>query len=81
LFKKIQKEQNFPIMRIHSDHGREFENARFEEFCHSYGIQQEFSSPITPQQSGVVEQKNRVLQETARVMILFGEKLSTLHVI
>jgi hypothetical protein len=55
LFKKIQIEQNCPIMRIHSDHGREFENARFEEFCHSYGIQHEFSSPITPQQNGVVE--------------------------
>jgi len=33
LFKKIQIEQNCPIMRIRSDHGREFENARFEEFC------------------------------------------------
>lgn len=32
LFKKIQIEQNCPIMRIRSDHGREFENARFEEF-------------------------------------------------
>jgi transposase InsO family protein len=47
----------------------EFENARFEEYCHSYGIQQEFSSPITPQQNGIVERKNRVLQEMARVMI------------
>jgi transposase InsO family protein len=42
LFKKIQIEQNCPIMRIHSDHGREFENAKFEEFYHSYGILQEF---------------------------------------
>jgi hypothetical protein len=33
LFKKIQIEQNCPIMRIRSDHGREFENARFEELC------------------------------------------------
>jgi transposase InsO family protein len=65
LFKKIQIEQNCPIMRIRSDHGKEFENARFEEYCHSYGIQQEFSSPITPQQNGVVERKNRVLQEMA----------------
>jgi transposase InsO family protein len=48
LFKKIQIEQNCPIMRICSDHGREFENAKFEYFCHSHGIQQEFSSPITP---------------------------------
>jgi transposase InsO family protein len=49
LFKKIQIEQNCPIMRIHSDHGREFKNLKFEEYCHSYGIKQEFSSPITPQ--------------------------------
>jgi hypothetical protein len=48
LFKKIQIEQNCPIMRIRSDHGRELENARFEEFCPSYSIRQEFSSPITP---------------------------------
>jgi transposase InsO family protein len=56
-------------MRIRSDHGREFENTKFEEFCLSYGIKQEFSSPITPQQNGVVEQKNMVIQEMAYVMI------------
>jgi hypothetical protein len=56
-------------MRIRSDHGREFENSKFEEFCLSYGIKQEISSPITPQQNGVVERKNRVIQEMARVMI------------
>jgi hypothetical protein len=56
-------------VRIRSDHGREFENSKFKEFCISYGIKQEFSSPITPQQNGVVERKNRVIQEMARVMI------------
>jgi len=68
LLKKIQIEQNCPIMRIRSDHGREFENALFEEYCHSYGIQQEFSSLITPQQNGFAKRKNKVLQEMARVM-------------
>jgi transposase InsO family protein len=48
LLKKIQVEQNCQIMRIRSDHGREFKNYKFEEFCLSYGIKQEFSSPITP---------------------------------
>jgi hypothetical protein len=48
LFKKIQVEQNCQIMRIRSDHGREFKNSKFEEFCLSYGIKQEFSSSITP---------------------------------
>jgi hypothetical protein len=69
LFKKIQVEQNCQIMRIRSDHGREFKNSKFKQFCLSYGIKQEFSSPITPQQNGVVERKNRVIQEMARVMI------------
>jgi len=46
-------------MWIHTDHGREFENARFEEYCHSYGIQQEFSSPITPQQKGLWSEKKK----------------------
>jgi hypothetical protein len=32
-------------MRICSDQGKEFENARFEEFYHSHAIQQEFSFP------------------------------------
>jgi hypothetical protein len=61
LFKKIQVEQNCQIIRIRSDHGREFENSKFEEFCLSYGIKQEFSTLITPQQNGVVERKNRVI--------------------
>jgi hypothetical protein len=69
LFKKIQVEQNCQIMRIRSDHGREFKNSKFEEFCLSYGIKQEFSSPITLQHNGVVERKIRVIQEMARVMI------------
>jgi hypothetical protein len=85
LFEKIQIKQNCPIVRIRNDRGKEFENARFEEYCHSYGIQQEFSSPITPQQNGVVERKNRVLQEMARVMIhsqnlaqhFWGEAINT----
>ena len=33
------------------------------------GTSQEFSTPITPQQNGVVERKNRVIQEMARAML------------
>ncbi|MCH87106.1 retrovirus-related pol polyprotein from transposon tnt 1-94 [Trifolium medium] len=56
-------------MRIRSDHGGEFENSKFSEFCSSEGIEHEFSAPHTPQQNGVVERKNRTLQECARAMI------------
>jgi hypothetical protein len=52
-----------------SDHGREFENSKFTDFCSNEGIKHEFSSPITPQQNGVVERKNRTLQESARAML------------
>lgn len=41
----------------------------FTEFCENKGITQEFSSPKTPQQNGIVERKNRTLQEMARVML------------
>ncbi|KAK0600566.1 hypothetical protein LWI29_016181 [Acer saccharum] len=57
------------ICHIRSDHGTEFENAKFSEFCDGLGISHEFSAPRTPQQNGVVERKNRVLQEMARVML------------
>ena len=57
------------IYQIRSDHGTEFENSYMESFCIRSGISQEFSAPITPQQNGVVERKNRVIQEMARAML------------
>ncbi|KAG9443041.1 hypothetical protein H6P81_018895 [Aristolochia fimbriata] len=48
---------------------REFENNQFAQFCEKKGISHEFSAPKTPQQNGVVERKNRTLQEMARAMI------------
>ena len=66
---KIQREKDYGIVRIRSDHGKEFENSKFEEFCTSDRISHEYSSPITPQQKGVVERKNRTIQECARVML------------
>ena len=50
------------INQIRSDHFKEFENSYMESFCTRSGISQEFSAPITPQQNGVVERKNRVIQ-------------------
>ena len=64
------KRERVPIAKIRSDHGKEFENARFESFCANNGIKREFSAPKTPQQNGVVERKNQVIQEMARVMLL-----------
>ena len=70
LCKRLQNEKGVSIVKTRSDHGKEFENARFELFCEKNGIKKEFSAPKTPQQNGVVERKNGVIQEMARVMLL-----------
>ena len=49
------------IDRIHSDHGKEFENSYMEPFYSRSGISHEFSTPITHQQNDVVDRKNRVI--------------------
>jgi len=54
---------------IKSDHGREFQNEKFNRFCSKLGIEYNFSTPRTPQQNGVVERKNRSLEELARTLL------------
>ena len=66
---RLQNEKSLKIDRIRSDHGKEFENLYMESFCTRSGISQEFSAPITSQQNGVVERKNKVIQEMARAML------------
>ncbi|GAA0143993.1 hypothetical protein LIER_35845 [Lithospermum erythrorhizon] len=65
---QIKREKEVSIVAIGSDHGREFENSRFQDFCSTEGIKHECSAPITPQQNDIVEHKNRTLPEMARVM-------------
>ena len=70
LCKRLQNEKGVPIVKIRSDYGKEFENTKFEAFSNEHDIKKEFSTPKTPQQNRVVERKNRVIQEMARVMLL-----------
>ena len=58
---RLQNDKNLKINRIQNDRGKEFENSYMESFCQRSGISQEFSTPITPQQNGVVERKNKVI--------------------
>ena len=66
---QIMNEKDTKVKRIHSDHGKEFENSMFTNFCGEHGIFHEFSAPRTPQQNNIVERKNRTLQEMARAML------------
>ncbi|GJV97823.1 retrovirus-related pol polyprotein from transposon TNT 1-94 [Tanacetum coccineum] len=67
---KIQNQLGCTIVLIRTDHGREFDNeVQFGEFCDANGITHNFSAPRTPQLNGVVERKNRTLQEMSRTML------------
>ena len=65
------------IVRIKSDHGKEFENTKFSNFCSSKGIGRELSSPITPQQNIVLECKNITLHEFKSPYNFWAEAIST----
>ncbi|XP_062076044.1 uncharacterized protein LOC133780190 [Humulus lupulus] len=72
LVPRLQNEKESKIgkvYRLRSGHGKKFENTVFSDFCDQLGIKHEFSAPKTPQQNGVLERKNRTLQEMARVMM------------
>ena len=85
LCKKLQVEKGTVMSRIRNDHRREFENTKLATFYNDQGTYQEFSSPKTPQQNGIVERKNRVVQEMASVMLhnknmpksFWGEAINT----
>jgi transposase InsO family protein len=64
-----QNEFGLRIKKIRSDNGTEFKNSQIEGFLEEKVIKHEFSSPYTPQQSGVVERKNRTLLDMARTML------------
>ena len=69
LAKRLQNSCCSNIIAIRSDHGEEFQNEKFSTFCEKLGIFHNFSAPITPQQNGVVERKNRSLEELAKTML------------
>nr|GEX14123.1 retrovirus-related Pol polyprotein from transposon TNT 1-94 [Tanacetum cinerariifolium] len=55
---------------IVDDYSRKFDNeVQFKEFCNANGITHNFLALRTPQSNGVVERKNRTLQEMSRTML------------
>ncbi|KAL8105243.1 hypothetical protein AgCh_029148 [Apium graveolens] len=69
LCKRLQNQQNNIIVYIRKDHGKEFENSSFIEFCEECGITHNFSAPYTPQSNEIIERKNRTLQEMTNTML------------
>ncbi|CAI7862384.1 unnamed protein product, partial [Closterium sp. NIES-54] len=46
---------DFPVLRLHSDRGREFSSDLLRAFCRAEGIRQTFTLPASPQQNGIAE--------------------------
>ncbi|CAH9091030.1 unnamed protein product [Cuscuta europaea] len=68
--RKVAHQTWLQLIKIRSDHGTEFDNSLFDAFCKERGIDHNFSAPRTPQQNGVVERKNRTLEDMTRTMLI-----------
>ncbi|CAM8956208.1 unnamed protein product [Rhodiola kirilowii] len=68
--KLAERKFSLKVKSIRSDHGTEFENGQFTDFCSDQGIDHNFLAPRTPQQNGVVERKNRTLEDMTRTMLI-----------
>jgi transposase InsO family protein len=66
----VENEMDSRIKCLRSDNGGDFTSKEFMDYCNSHGIKRKFSVARTPQQNGVVERKNRTVQEMARTMIM-----------
>nr|GEZ57735.1 putative ribonuclease H-like domain-containing protein [Tanacetum cinerariifolium] len=58
--------------RVRTDNGTEFKNKTLAKFFDEVDITRQFSAARTPQQNGVVERRNRTLDEAARTMLTFA---------
>jgi hypothetical protein len=58
---EIETDSQFKCLR--SDNGGEFTSKEFMDFCSEHGIRREFLIDKTPQQNGVIEIKNKIVQE------------------
>jgi hypothetical protein len=61
----VENEMDSKIKCLRSDNGGEFTSKEFMDYCNNHGIKMQFYVARTPQQNGVVERKNRTVQEMA----------------
>jgi len=59
----VENEMDSRIKCLRSDNRGEFTSNEFMDLCSKHGIKRQLSVARTPQQNGVVERKNRRVQE------------------
>ncbi|GJY48086.1 zinc finger, CCHC-type containing protein [Tanacetum coccineum] len=86
IYKAEVENQRGKKIQIHrSDKGCEYFSTEFSSYCESQGLTHQRTAPYTPQQNGVAERKNRILQDMINAMLvsvnlpknLWGEALLT----
>ncbi|GJS11709.1 retrovirus-related pol polyprotein from transposon TNT 1-94 [Tanacetum coccineum] len=65
----VENQNDVKVKQIRTDNGSEFRNHELKSFYNERRISQNFSSPYTPEQNGIVERKNRTLIEAARTIL------------
>ena len=65
----VENETDLKIKMLRSDNGGEFTLDEFWSYYEEHGIRRQFSAVRTPQQNGVVQRKNRNVEEMARTML------------
>ena len=66
----VENEMDSKIKWLRSNNGRDFTSNEFMEYCDSHGIKRKFYVARTPQHNGVVERKNKTIQEMVRTMLM-----------
>ncbi|GJT56860.1 retrovirus-related pol polyprotein from transposon TNT 1-94 [Tanacetum coccineum] len=67
--KRVENQNDIKVIQLRTDNGTEFKNSIHVNFYDEKRISQNFSSPYSPEQNGVVERKNRTLIEAERTML------------
>jgi len=65
----VENQCNHKIKVLRSDRGGEYISREFEEYCQNVGIQRQLTAAYSPQQNGVAERKNRVIDDMANSML------------
>nr|GEW30939.1 hypothetical protein [Tanacetum cinerariifolium] len=60
---EVENQRDKKIQILRSDRGGEYFSTKFSSNCESQGLIHQRTTPYTPQQNGVTERKNKVLQD------------------
>jgi hypothetical protein len=66
----VENEMDSKIKCLRSENGGKFTSKEFMDFSRKHGIKKKFFVARTPQQNGVVERKNMIVQEMAQTMLM-----------